>query len=447
MFPKTPEEILEFVKRENVQFVRLMFTDLAGIPKNVEIPVEELETALSKGIYFDGSSVDGFSDIEESDLLLKPDPTTFAVLPWTEEGYKTARLICDIYKPGENPEPFVGDPRYVLKKVMKQAEQLGFTDFKVGPEMEFFLFAEDPSGKPSINLLDRGGYFDLLPVDKGEKVRQEITVALKHMGFAVEAAHHEVAPSQHEIDFRYDSAVRTADNVITLKVVAKTIALQHGMVANFMPKPIVGVNGSGMHIHMSLSRGEENAFYDPSGPYGGLSEVMLYFIGGILTHIRAIAAITNPTVNSYKRLVPHYEAPTNACWALTNRSALIRIPTARGKGTRLELRNPDPSANPYLAFAVILAAGLDGIKNKIQPPQPVNNLNTYDISPEEMAKWNIKPLPENLKEAIDELLADDVIKAVLGPHILDKFVELKCREWREYNIMVHRWELEKYWRV
>jgi len=441
----TKEEVLGIVREKNISFIRLMFTDLAGIPKNVEIPAEELESALENGVYFDGSSVDGFVGIEESDLILKPDPNTFTILPWTfEENRHTARFICDVYTP--DGQPFKGDPRYVLRKTLEKAKSMGFSDFKVGPEMEFFIFREKP-GEITTEIIDTGGYFDLLPVDKGERVRQDIVIALKEMGFNIEAAHHEVAPSQHEIDFRYGPALSVADNVITLKLVAKTIAIANGLVANFMPKPIFGVNGSGMHVHMSLFVGDKNAFYEEGGIYGGISQTMLYFIGGILKHIRALTAITNPTVNSYKRLVPHYEAPTNACWATNNRSALIRVPAARGKGTRIELRNPDPSANPYLAFAAILAAGLDGIENKIEPPEPVNKVNTYDIDDETMKKLKIIPLPETLAEALTELEKDDLLKATLGDHIYNVFTTIKWNEWYEYNRVVHRWEIEKYCRI
>lgn len=439
------KKTLETIKRENISFVRLMFTDLVGIPKNVEIPAEELPTALEKGIYFDGSSVDGFVGIEESDLILKPDINTLAILPWTiEDNKKTARFISDVYTP--DGKPFEGDPRYILKKTLRKAKEMGFSDFKVGPEMEFFIFKEK-NNEPTTEIIDTGGYFDLLPVDKGEQVRQDIVIALKKMGFNVETAHHEVAPSQHEIDFRYGPALSVADNVITLKLVAKTIAISRGLIANFMPKPIVGINGSGMHIHMSLFKNEKNAFYKEDGPYGGLSETMLYFIGGILHHIRAITAITNPTINSYKRLVPYYEAPTNACWATNNRSALIRVPAARGEGTRIELRNPDPSSNPYLAFAVILAAGLDGIERKITPPDPLNNVNTYDLSPAEIEKLKIIPLPTTLAEALVELEKDELLKNTLGKHAYEKFTTIKWDEWKEYNTIVHPWEIEKYCRI
>ncbi len=441
----TKEEVLDIVKKKNISFIRLMFTDLAGIPKNVEIPAEELEGVLKNGAFFDGSSVDGFVGIEESDLILKPDLDTFTILPWTfEENRHTARFICDVYTP--SGEPFKGDPRYVLRKTLQKARAMGFTDFKVGPEMEFFIFREKKD-EPTTEIIDTGGYFDLLPVDKGERVRQDIVIALKEMGFNIETAHHEVAPSQHEIDFRYGPALSVADNVVTLKLVAKTIAIANGLVANFMPKPIFGVNGSGMHVHMSLFKGEQNAFYEEGGIYGGISQTMLYFIGGILKHIRALTAITNPTVNSYKRLVPHYEAPTNACWATNNRSALIRVPAARGEGTRIELRNPDPSANPYLAFAVILAAGLDGIENNITPPNPVNKVNTYDLSEEEMKELGIIPLPATLEEALLELEKDDVIKETLGEHVYNMFTTIKWAEWREYNIIVHDWEIAKYCRI
>ncbi len=433
-------DVLKIVKEKNVVFIRLQFTDILGIPKNVEIPSSELPSVLDNGILFDGSSIEGFVRIQESDMLLYPDPNTFAILPWTVGGGTVARLICDVLNP--DGTPFEGDPRFILKKEMKKVkDEFGYV-LNAGPEAEFFLFKKDSEGKPTTITHDRGSYFDLLPIDLGEKVREEIVTTLKEMGFEVETAHHEVAEGQHEIDFRYSDALRTADNVITFKLVTKTIALKYGLHATFMPKPVFGINGSGMHTHLSLFKNGENIFYDKNGKYE-LSNEALYFIGGILKHAKGICFIANPTVNSYKRIVPGYEAPVYISWALRNRSALIRIPSAKGVGRRIEFRSPDPSCNPYLAFAVILAAGMDGIRNKIDPGEPTN-IDIYNLTEEERKKLGIDSLPGNLMEAMDEFLKDDVLKSALSEHVIEKLVEAKKEEWDSFRIHVTDWEIDRY---
>ena len=435
----TKEEVLKVVESEGIKFIRLQFTDINGILKNVEIPADELPQVLDKGIMFDGSSIDGFVRIQESDMYLYPDPSTFAILPWSQGEKKSARLICDVYT-GER-KPFEGDPRYRLKLVVEKAKKMGFTAF-AGPEPEFFLLPRDENQLPLLKFMDEGGYFDLLPVDRGEETRKDIVLALEKMGLEVEASHHEVAPSQHEIDFRYDNILRTADNIQTFKFVVKTIALMHGLHATFMPKPFFGVNGSGMHTHMSLFRGEDNAFYDPEGPQQ-LSETCLYFIGGIIKHAKEITLITNPTVNSYKRLVPGYEAPVNIAWSAKNRSALIRVPAARGKGTRIEYRSPDPTCNAYLALAVMLAAGLDGIEKKIMPPNPVD-ANIFEMDEAEKAQHKIESLPGSLKEAMDIARESELVKETLGDHVFQKFMEMKEKEWKSFSISVTDWEVSRY---
>ncbi|AIY87360.1 MULTISPECIES: type I glutamate--ammonia ligase [unclassified Thermotoga] len=435
----TIEEIKKIIEKENVRFIRLQFTDINGILKNVEITPEIFLESWEDGIMFDGSSIEGFVRIEESDMYLKPVLDTFAVLPWTVDGAKSARVICDVYTP--DGKPFEGDPRYRLKRMMEKAEQLGYTPY-AGPEMEFFILPINEKGEPVPEFLDHGGYFDLLPLSKVEEIRRDIAIALEKMGVVVEATHHEVAPSQHEVDFRYDTFLRTADNAQTVKLVIKTMAIFHGYHATFMPKPFYGVNGSGMHVHMSLFKGDKNAFYDPDDPLG-LSKELRYFVGGILKHAKALAAVTNPTINSYKRLVPGYEAPVYISWSVGNRSALIRIPKARGKATRLEYRSPDPSCNIYLAFAAILAAGLDGIINKIEPPAPVEE-NIYHMTSERREELNIESLPGSLKEAVEELKKDDVIIDALGEHIFEKFVEAAEKDWKEFSTYVTNWELQRY---
>lgn len=431
--------IFEVVKKENIRFIRLQFSDINGQLKNVEIPANDLERALEKGIMFDGSSIEGFVRIDESDMYLKPDVSTFAILPWTLEGKKSARFICDIFK--ANGEPFEGDPRYRLKLVMDKAKSMGYVPH-AGPEVEFFLIPRR-NGKPVFEFLDEGGYFDLLPVDVAENLRSEVAVMLEEMGIDVEATHHEVAPSQHEVDFRYSNALSSADAVQTVKLVIKTLAVKNELHATFMPKPFYGVNGSGMHVHLSLFSEDlkKNVFYDEST--GDISNEMRYFIGGIIKHAKSITAITNPTVNSYKRLVPGYEAPVNIAWSLGNRSALIRVPNARGMATRLEYRSPDPSCNPYLAFSVLIAAGLEGIENKITPPEPVDK-NVYRLNKKEREFFDIKTLPKSLEKAIYEAENDPLIKDVLGEHVFNKFIKMKQKEFEEFSIYVTDWERAKY---
>ncbi|GAW92004.1 type I glutamate--ammonia ligase [Calderihabitans maritimus] len=435
----TKEDVLKLAKEYDVQFIRLQFTDIFGILKNVAITVEQLEKALEGELMFDGSSIDGFARIEESDMYLRPDPSTFVIFPWRPQQGAVARLICDVYNP--DGTPFAGCPRHALKKVLAEAREMGYT-MNVGPEAEFFLFQTDEKGRPTLITHDRAGYFDLTPVDLGENARRDIVLTLQQMGFQVEASHHEVAPGQHEIDFKYDEALATADKIVTFRYVVRTLAQRHGLHATFMPKPIVGINGSGMHCNQSLFEGDRNAFYDPEGKLE-LSQTAYYYIGGLIKHIKAMTAITNPTVNSYKRLVPGYEAPVYIAWSARNRSPLIRIPARRGLGTRVELRNPDPSSNPYLAIAVMLKAGLDGIKHKIEPPPPTDR-NIYQMSPAERSELGIDSLPENLAAALDYLEKDEVIKSALGPHIYQRFMEAKRREWDEYRIQVHQWEIEQY---
>ncbi|MBW5448187.1 type I glutamate--ammonia ligase [Cohnella sp. CFH 77786] len=435
----TREDILRNAKEQNVRFIRLQFTDLLGTIKNVEIPLSQLEKALDNKMMFDGSSIEGYVRIEESDMYLYPDLSTWVVFPWVTED-RIARLICDVYMP--DGTPFAGDPRGILKRVLQEAEEMGFTAMNVGPEPEFFLFQTDDKGNPTTELNDQGGYFDLAPTDLGENCRRDIVLTLEEMGFEIEASHHEVAPGQHEIDFKYAPAIKAADQIQTFKLVVKTIARQHGLHATFMPKPLFGVNGSGMHCHQSLFRGNENAFYDANDKLG-LSNVARYYMAGILAHARGFAAITNPTVNSYKRLVPGYEAPSYVAWSASNRSPMIRIPASRGLSTRIEARNPDPSANPYLALAVMLKAGLDGIKNKLPLPAPVDR-NIYVMSEDELADTGISSLPSNLIEALKEMLRDDVVCEALGDHALSHFYELKEIEWDMYRTQVHQWERDQY---
>ncbi|MFW6035555.1 MAG: type I glutamate--ammonia ligase [Halothermotrichaceae bacterium] len=440
MFNYSKEDILSTAEKKNVKFIRMQFTDILGIVKNVAITVEQLEDALDNKIMFDGSSVDGYTRIHESDMYLRPDLDTFTLFPWRpKEGGTVARLMCDVYTP--EGEPFSGDPRCMLKRALGEAEEMGYT-MNVGPEPEFFLFKVDEEGNPTTIPHDNGGYFDLGPVDLGQNTRRDIVLALEEMGFEVEASHHEVASGQHEIDFKYEDALTTADNISTFKFVTKSMAHKAGLHATFMPKPIFGINGSGMHMHQSLYKDGKNVFYDENDKLG-LSQTAYYYIGGLLKHAQAITAITNPTINSYKRLVPGYEAPVYIAWSSANRSALIRIPSARGNGTRLELRNPDPSANPYLAIAVMLKAGLDGIKNKIEPPKEVTE-NIYAMSEAEKDSLSINSLPGNILEAINLLKEDEVIKTALGEHILNHFIEAKLIEWDRYRTQVHDWELNNY---
>jgi glutamine synthetase len=438
--PTTREEVMDRVRDLDVRFIRLQFTDILGVIKNVDIPVEQLPKAMDGQLLFDGSSIEGFVRIEESDMLLKPDPSTFTVFPWQEQGEgATARLICDVLN--SDGTPFSGDPRGTLKRMMAEAEALGYT-MMVGPEPEFFLFQRESDGRPTTRTNDQASYFDLGPVDRGEECRRDAVLALQKMGFEIEASHHEVAPGQHEIDFKYTDAVQTADNIATFRFVVRTIALQHGLHASFMPKPIMGINGSGMHLHMSLFKDGKNAFYDQSTP-NGLAPVCMQFIAGLLDHAKAFTSVCNPLINSYKRLVPGYEAPVYIAWSERNRSPLVRIPSRRGNSTRLELRSPDPSCNPYLALTVTLAAGLDGVVRGATPPAPVNR-NVYLMSREERRAEGIHTLPGSLREALKELEADDVIRDALGHHIYTNFLEAKLIEWDLYRTQVHQWELDQY---
>jgi len=435
----TKKELLTLMKEQGVRFLRMQFTDIMGVIKNVDIPDVQFEKALNNEILFDGSSIDGFSRIEESDMLLYPDPATFRVFPWVERGGKIARIICDVYNPDYTP--FEGCPRLALKKVVEEAKGLGFT-MAVGPEAEFFLFQKNSEGEVLTSTHDKGGYFDLTPIDRGEDARRDIVNSLEAMGFEVEAAHHEVAPGQHEIDFKYADPITTADNVSTFRFIVRKVAKDHGLHATFMPKPVHGINGSGMHCHQSLFKDGKNAFYDAKAPYQ-LSKTALYYMGGLLAHAKGFTAITNPLVNSYKRLVPGYEAPTHIAWSLRNRSPLIRVPAKRGESTRCELRMPDPACNPYLAFAVMLKSGLDGIKKKLDPGAPVNQ-NVYKMSSRERARLKIDSLPGDLNEAIRTLLKDEVVQSALGPHIFDRFTESKKETWHEYSAVVHSWEIDNY---
>ncbi|HYU52695.1 MAG TPA: glutamine synthetase family protein [Gemmatimonadaceae bacterium] len=435
----TAHEILELANKNNVRFLRLQFTDILGVNKNVEIPASQFEKALAGDIMFDGSSIEGFVRIEESDMLLSPDFSTFQIFPWSEENSRVARLICDINTPDGNP--FAGDPRSVLKKILARAAAAGYT-MNAGMEAEFFMFKPRPDEEPSTITHDVGSYFDLAPADLGEDARRAIVDVLERMGFEVEAAHHEVAHGQHEIDFRYADALKTADNIATFRFVVKYVAGSFGLTASFMPKPIFGQNGSGMHTHQSLFRGKKNAFWDQSAEWE-LSSTALHYIGGLLRHARGFTAITNPLVNSYKRLVPGFEAPVNVAWSMRNRSPMIRIPDRRGSGTRVELRIPDPSANPYLALAVQLAAGLDGIATKADAREPVNT-NIWEMSHREKRRLRIDDLPHNLEEACNELEKDDVITEALGEHVASQFLAAKRLEWEEYITQVSPWELDNY---
>ncbi|HEU4641994.1 MAG TPA: type I glutamate--ammonia ligase [Gemmatimonadaceae bacterium] len=435
----TKKDILDLAAKNNVRFLRLQFTDILGVNKNVEIPASQFEKALDGDIMFDGSSIEGFVRIEESDMLLAPDLGTFHIFPWGDPENRVARLICDINQP--DGTPFPGDPRGTLKRQLARAKKLGYT-MNAGMEAEFFMFKPGANGEATTETHDVGAYFDLAPVDLGEDARRAIVDVLEQMGFEVEAAHHEVAHGQHEIDFRYADALTTADNIATFRFVVKYVAQQFGLVASFMPKPIFGQNGSGMHTHQSLFKGNANAFWDKSAQWE-LSEVALHYIGGLLRHARGYCAITNPLVNSYKRLVPGYEAPVNVAWSMRNRSPMIRIPDRRGLGTRVELRIPDPAANPYLALTVMLAAGLDGIETKADAREPVNQ-NIWEMSHREKRRLRIDDLPGDLNEACDELEKDKVITDALGDHITTNFLEAKRQEWRDYIMQVSQWELDNY---
>ncbi|MEM8960996.1 MAG: glutamine synthetase family protein [Acidobacteriota bacterium] len=435
------QEILARTKEENVRFMRLQFTDIMGVIKNVEVPSSQFEKALDGQIMFDGSSIEGFSRIEESDMLQVPDYDTFQVNPWQNpDGSHVSRMICDVHLP--DGAPFPGCPRSALKRVVAEAEAMGF-EMMAGPEAEFFLFQRAADGSVIRETHDVGGYFDLTPVDRGEECRRDIVMVLEKMGFEVEAAHHEVAPGQHEIDFKYADAVTTADNVVTFRFVVKKVALERGLHASFMPKPLFGVNGSGMHTHQSLlDKDGNNAFWAPDAQWE-LSDIALSYIGGLLEHAEAFVAVTNPLVNSYKRMVPGFEAPTNVAWSERNRSPLVRVPARRGMGTRCEVRIPDPACNPYLALTVMLAAGLDGVRRKVSAGEPVNK-NIFAMSQREKRRLKIRQLPADLSSALDNLERDKVLCAALGEHITERFIEAKRQEWTEYLSHVHPWEQDRY---
>ena len=433
------EDILAMVEENGVKFIRLQFTDILGTLKNVAITDRQLEKALNNQCMFDGSSINGFVRVEESDMYLRPDLDTFVIFPWRPQQGKVARLICDVYMP--DGTPFEGDPRYILKKAINKAEAMGYT-MNVGPECEFFLFEVDNDGNPTLKTNDKGSYFDLGPIDLGENARRDMTLALEDMGFEIETSHHEVAAGQNEIDFKYADALVTADNITTFKYVVKSIAQRHGLYATFMPKPLHGVNGSGMHINISLMKNGKNAFYNEEDQLG-LSSVAYNFIAGVLKHIKEICAITNPLVNSYKRLVPDYEAPVYIAWSSKNRSPLIRVPAARGEGTRIELRSPDPSSNPYLVLACLLLAGLEGIKDNLEPPKCIDR-NIFNLSREERKRENIENLPESLHEAIAYMQKSDLVKEALGKNTFEYYIRAKEVEWDNYRTQVHQWEINSY---
>ena len=439
MVKYTKEDIIKLVEENGVRFIRLQFTDIFGSLKNVAITEKQLKKALDNEIMFDGSSIDGFVRIEESDMYLRPNLDSFVIFPWRPQQGKVARLICDIYRP--DGTPFDGDPRYALRRAIADAKELGY-EMNVGPECEFFLFETDENGHATTITQDKAGYFDLAPTDRGENARRDMTLALEEMGFEIEASHHEVAEGQNEIDFKYGPALETADKIMTFKLVVKSIAQRHGLHASFMPKPIFGINGSGMHVNMSLFKDGENVFADPSDK-NGLSKVAYQFIAGILKNIKGLSAVTNPLVNSYKRLVPGYEAPVYLAWSCSNRTALIRVPASRGAGTRIELRCPDPSANPYLVLAVLLQAGLEGIKNNLEVEEETV-ANIFAMSDRERKEAGIDNLPNNLYEAVNFMKESELAKKALGEHIYENYVEAKEAEWDDYRTKVHDWEIENY---
>lgn len=435
------EDILRFAREEDVEFIRLQFTDIFGVLKNVAITSSQLEKALNNRCMFDGSAIEGFVRVEETDMYLHPDLSTFEIFPWRPQQGKVARLICDVYR--VDGEPFEGDPRYVLQKVLKQAEEMGYR-FLAGPECEFFLFQTDEEGRPTTRTNEMGGYFDVGPVDLAEDVRRDIVLNLEEMGFEIESSHHETAPAQHEVDFKYAGGLLAADYIQTFKMAVKTIAKRHGLHATFMPKPKAGVNGSGMHINMSLEDLDGNNVFVDTNDELGLSEAAYQFMAGILAHMRNMTILTNPLVNSYKRLVPGYDAPTNIGWSpAANRGQLIRIPSARGAGTRIELRSPDSAVNPYLALAVCLAAGLDGIQNQMVPPKALS-VNLNSMTEEELKAQGISQLPRTLGEAIEAFEGDEFLKQVLGGHIYTKYLEAKKEEWCEFRSQVTDWEIGEY---
>jgi len=435
----TKQDVINIIKEQDIKFIRLQFTDIFGQLKNVTITSNQIEKALDNKCMFDGSSIEGFARIEESDMYLYPDPETFVIFPWQQNDCKVARLICDIYTP--EGKPFEGCPRNILKRNLKIAADLGYT-FNVGPELEFFLFLTDEKGKPTTKTHDDAGYFDLAPIDLGENARRDMCLTLEEMGFEIEAAHHEVARGQHEIDFKYAEALRTADNINTFKLVVKTIAQKHGLHATFMPKPIFGICGSGMHVNQSLFKDGKNIFYNQKDKLG-LSKTAYSYIAGLMKHIKAFSAISNPLVNSYKRLVPGYEAPVYIAWSARNRSPLIRIPAARGASTRIELRNPDPSANPYFLLSACLAAGLDGVKNNLKAVKSTDR-NIYEMTKEEKVAAGIDNLPHNLINAVKAMQKSELMKQTLGDHAFNLYTQAKINEWDDYRTKVHQWEIDEY---
>jgi glutamine synthetase len=436
---ESKEYVLKMAKENDVRFIRLWFTDILGVLKSFAISVDELEGALEEGMGFDGSSIEGFARIDESDMVAKPDPDTFQILPWRPlEHNAVARMFCDILKPGG--EPFEGDPRYVLKRNLKKAADLGFT-FYVGPELEFFYF-KDSKGTET---LDSGGYFDMTTLDAATDLRRNTVITLEKMGIGIEYSHHEVAPSQHEIDMRYTDALTMADNVMTYRLVVKQIAMNQGVYASFMPKPVFGINGSGMHVHQSLFKGDRNAFFDPKGKYF-LSKLARSYVAGLLKYAPEITAVNNQWINSYKRLVPGYEAPVYLSWAKRNRSDMIRVPEYRPgkeKATRIELRSPDPACNPYLCFSVMLAAGMKGIEDGLEPPEPIEE-NVYEMTEKERQARGINTLPASLADAIALTEKSDLVRKALGDHVFNAFIENKKIEWNQYRIHVSKYELDRY---
>jgi glutamine synthetase len=437
----TRDEIMKIIEEKKVNFFRLQFVDIFGFMKNIAIPRSQIDKALDGQMMFDGSSIDGFVRINESDMYLKPDYDTFVVLPWREhKGVNAARIICDVYK--SDGKPFKGCPRVNLKRVLADAKKMGFT-MNVGTECEFFLFKKDEGGNATVTTNDVAGYFDVDPDDTGINCRREIIETLEAMGFEIEASHHEVAEGQHEINFKYSDALTAADNTVTFKWVVRSIAVKHGFHATFMPKPVFGINGSGMHTNQSLFNLDgTNAFFDIKGKLQ-LSKTAYHYIAGIMKNARGFAAVTNPLVNSYKRLVPGYEAPVYVAWSASNRSALIRIPASRGMGTRTEVRCPDPTCNPYLAFAMMLKSGLDGVKNKLKPTSSVD-VDIFKMTPAEKDSAGIASMPGSLKEAIEELKNNPIAKDALGEHILEKYIEGKEQEWDSFRTAVTSWEIENY---
>lgn len=435
----TKQDVIKIVEEEDIEFIRLQFTDMFGTLKNVAITSSQLEKALDNKCMFDGSSIEGFVRIDESDMYLYPDLDTFEIFPWRPQHGKVARMICDVYRP--NGTPFEGDPRYILKKVLKEAAELGYR-FNVGPECEFFLFHTDDEGRPTTISHEKAGYFDISPLDLGENARRDIILNLEDMGFEIEASHHEVAPAQHEIDFKYANALKAADNMMTFKLVVKTIAKRHGLFASFMPKPVYGVCGSGLHINMSMEKDGVNIFNDHTAP-NGVAKEAYQFIAGIMEHAKGMTLIANPIVNSYKRLLPGYEAPVYIAWSEKNRSPLIRIPAARGTSMRVELRSPDPAANPYLLFAVCLAAGLDGIKRNLDIPKEIEG-NIYEMTKEELIQKGVEAIPSNLSKACHYFEDDEFVKSVLGEHVHQKYLQAKREEWNQFREQVTAWEIEQY---